>query len=147
MADKTMSILAFAENVAESHKCNLLCTNADVEIAEEKLKGEHVYRFLQGAESGYFDVIAHPDRIFRRCSVWNTDMEAVSNEIIQTAIKADIPLEMNISSVESPINYKREFWCLVPNTAKRVIGFDAHSLYEMELRYNSVTERLKKFEE
>ena len=46
MADKTMSILAFAENVAESHKCNLLCTTADVEIAEEKLKGEHVYRFL-----------------------------------------------------------------------------------------------------
>lgn len=113
---------------------------------------ENEYRLLgkalvQGIATGYFDIIAHPDRIFRRCSVWDTDMEAVSNEIIQTAIKADVPLEMNLSSVESPINYKREFWCLVPNTAKRVIGFDAHSLYEMELRYNSITERLKKFEE
>lgn len=111
---------------------------------EYKLLGKAL---VQGAESGYFDVIAHPDRIFRRCTVWDSDMEAVSNEIIQAAIKADIPLEMNLSSVKSPINYKCEFWRLVPDTAKRVIGFDAHSLYEMELRYNSVTERLKKFEE
>lgn len=111
---------------------------------EYKLLGKAI---VQGVSTGYFDVIAHPDRIFRRCSVWDSDMEAVSNEIIQTAIKADIPLEMNLSSVESLINYKREFWRLVPNTEKRVIGLDAHSLYEMELRYNSVTERLKKFEE
>lgn len=111
---------------------------------EYKLLGKAL---VQGIATGYFDIIAHPDRIFRRCSVWDTDMEAVSNEIIQTAIKADIPLEMNLSSVESPINYKREFWRLVPDTAKRVIGCDAHSLYEMELRYNSGTERLKKFEE
>lgn len=113
---------------------------------------ENEYRLLgnaivQGVESGYFDVIAHPDRIFRRCSVWDSDMENISNEIIQAAIKADIPLEMNLSSVENPINYKLEFWQLVPDTVKRVIGFDAHSLYEMELRYNSITERLKKFEE
>ena len=111
---------------------------------EYKLLGKAL---VQGIATGYFDIIAHPDRIFRRCSMWDTDMDAVSNEIIQTAIKADIPLEMNLSSVEISINYKREFWRFVPNTAKRVIGFDAHSLYEMELRYNSVTERLKKFEE
>lgn len=120
--------------------------------ASTEFLNENEYKMLgkaivQGAESGYFDVIAHPDRIFRRCIVWDSDMENVSNEIIQAAIKADIPLEMNLSSVENPINYKREFWHLVPDTAKRIIGFDAHSLYEMELRYNSITERLKKFEE
>ncbi len=37
---------------------------------EYKLLGKAI---VQGAESGYFDVIAHPDRIFRRCSVWDTD--------------------------------------------------------------------------
>lgn len=110
---------------------------------EYKLLGKAL---VQGIATGYFDIIGHPDRIFRRCTVWDSDMEAVSNEIIQAAVKADIPLEMNLSSVENPINYKREFWRLVPNTAKRIIGFDAHSLYEIELRYNSITERLKKYE-
>lgn len=86
---------------------------------EYKLLGMAI---VQGVESGYFGVIAHPDRIFRRCTVWDSDMEAVSNEIIQAAIKADIPLEMNLSSMESTINYKREFWRLVPNTAKWLLA-------------------------
>lgn len=113
---------------------------------------ENEYKLLgraltQGIATEYFDVIAHPDRIFRRCTAWDPDMEAVASEIIQAAVKAHIPLEMNLSSVENPINYKREFWRLVPDTAKRVIGFDAHSLHEMKLRYNGIAERLKKFEE
>lgn len=106
---------------------------------EYKLLGKAI---VQGAESGYFDVIAHPDRIFRRRTVWDTDMEAVSNEIIQAAIKADIPLEMNLSSVENPENYKRQFWQLVPDKVKRVTGFDVHSLNEMESRYMGIAERL-----
>lgn len=111
---------------------------------EYKLLGKAI---VQGVESGYFDVIAHPDRIFRRCSAWDTDMETVSNEIIQAAIKADIPLELNLSSVESPKNYKRQFWQLVPDNARRIVGFDAHSLHEMESRYMGMAERLNKFEE
>lgn len=111
---------------------------------EYKLLGKAI---VQGVESGYFGVIAHPDRIFRRCSVWDKDMEDVSNEIIQAAIKSDVPLEMNLSSAENPKNYKRQFWRLVSDKAKRVIGFDAHSINEMESRCMGIYERLNKFEE
>lgn len=110
---------------------------------EYKLLGRAI---VQGAESGYFDVIAHPDRIFHRCSVWDTDMETVSNEIIQAAIKADIPLEMNLSSVENPKNYKQQFWRICPDKVKRVVGFDVHTLNDMKLRYVGISERLSKFE-
>lgn len=111
---------------------------------EYKLLGNAI---VQGVKTGYFDAIAHPDRIFRRCSVWNSDMKAVSFAIIQAAITANIPLEMNLSSVECPKNYKTQFWQLVPEEARRIVGFDAHSLQEMESRYTGVSEMLSKFEE
>lgn len=109
---------------------------------EYKMLGQAI---VQGAKSGYFDVIAHPDRIFRRCSVWDEEMEAVSTKIIHAAITANIPLEMNLSSVENPKNFKPQFWQLVPEAVRRIIGFDAHSIYEMETRYKEMSERMEKF--
>ena len=111
---------------------------------EYKLLGRAI---VEGAKTGYFDANAHPDRIFRRCSVWNQDMETISAAIIQAAISAEIPLEMNLSSVESPKNYKRQFWQLVPDEAEQIIGFDAHSLHDMESRYTGISERLCRFGE
>ena len=101
---------------------------------------------VQGINSGYFSAAAHPDRIFRRCTEWDKEMEAVSEEIINAAVKADIPLEMNLSSAESPAYYKCEFWKLVPDTVKRITGYDAHSLLEMETRFNEMDTLLKRFE-
>lgn len=109
---------------------------------EYKLLGKAI---VQGAKTGYFNAIAHPDRIFRRCAVWDSDMENISRTIIQTAAAMNLPLEMNLSSVENPKNYKRQFWQLVPDDVKRMIGFDAHSLDEMESRYTGISERLQKF--
>lgn len=111
---------------------------------EYRLLGQAI---VQGAKTGYFDAIAHPDRIFRRCAVWDSDMEAVARAIIQTAAAMDIPLEMNLASAEDPKNYKPQFWRLVPNEAKRIVGFDAHFVGEMESRYLGVAERIQKFEE
>ena len=98
---------------------------------------------VQGIRSGYFDAVAHPDRIFCRCSIWNAEMAAVSTEIIQAAVNADIPLEMNLCSAESPVCHKREFWQLVPERAKRIIGYDAHSLYEMKSRWRRMDKLLQ----
>lgn len=109
---------------------------------EYKLLGNAI---VQGAKTGYFDAIAHPDRIFRRCAVWDSDMENVSRAIIQTAISMDLPLEMNLSSVENPKNYKRQFWQLVPDEARRIVGFDAHFVGEMASRYTGISERIQKF--
>lgn len=110
---------------------------------EYKLLGNAI---VQGANTGFFDVIAHPDRIFRRCVLWNDDMKTVSSAIIQAAITANISLEMNLSSVECPKNYKTQFWQLVPEEARRIVGFDAHSLHEMKSRCIGFSERLSNFE-
>ena len=117
--------------------------------SHEYLK-ENEYKLLggaivQGIKSGLFYAVAHPDRIFRRCNTWNDDMKAVSMQIIQAATDADIPLEMNLSSVEYPGAYRKEFWDLVPETAERITGFDAHSLNEMESRQHRMDELLNCF--
>jgi len=109
---------------------------------EYKLLGNAI---LQGINSGYFYAVAHPDRIFRRCGEWTDDMEDISVRIIRAAAEADMPLEMNLSSVESPSLYRTEFWRLVPENGRRMIGFDAHRLEDMRTRYIEVDKRLKCF--
>ena len=99
---------------------------------EYKLLGKAI---VEGAKTGYFHATAHPDRIFRRCHSWNNDMERMASEIIQSAVNADIPLEINLASVENPIYLKQEFWELVPETAKRIVGYDAHSIDELKSRF------------
>ncbi|MBR1529880.1 MAG: PHP domain-containing protein [Oscillospiraceae bacterium] len=90
---------------------------------------------IQGIKTGYFNAVAHPDRIFRRCTGWNDEMKKLSSEIISTAVSVHIPLEMNLASFENSRYYRREFWQLVPEKAERIVGLDAHSLYELESRY------------
>ena len=99
---------------------------------EYKLLGKAI---VEGAKTGYFHAIAHPDRIFRRCHSWDNDMEKIASEIIQSAVNADLPLEINLASVENPIYLKQEFWELVPETAKRIVGYDAHSVDELKSRF------------
>ena len=111
---------------------------------EYKLLGKAI---VEGAKTGYFDAIAHPDRIFRRCNSWDSDMEKMSEAIIQSAIIADIPLEMNLASAENPIYYRKQFWALVPDTVKRVVGFDAHSIDEVKSRYSAISRHLMAFGE
>lgn len=120
--------------------------------ADEEFLTANEYKLLggaivQGAKTGYFDVIAHPDRIFQRCTEWNSDMEDVSRAIIQTAAAMDLPLELNLASAENPKKYKRQFWQLVPDEARRIVGFDAHFVGEMESRYTGISERLQRFGE
>ena len=105
-----------------------------------KYLNENEYKILgkaivEGAKTGYFNAIAHPDRIFRRCDSWDRNMEKMSVAIIQSAINADIPLEMNLASAENPIYFRQEFWELVPETAKRIVGYDAHSVDELKSRF------------
>ncbi len=99
---------------------------------EYKLLGNAI---VEGEKTGYFHAIAHPDRIFRRCCSWDNDMERMASGIIQSAANADIPLEINLASVENPIYFKQEFWKLVPEIAKRIVGYDAHSLGEIKSRF------------
>ena len=36
---------------------------------------------IYGIRTGYFDVVAHPDRIFRRCREWTEGCNHIAREI------------------------------------------------------------------
>ena len=89
---------------------------------------------VQGIQSGHFDAVAHPDRIFRRCRTWTSAMEQVSSKIIHAAYTQGMPLELNINSVNMKYQYWLEFWQLAEANT-RIIGLDAHGKDELLRRY------------
>lgn len=92
---------------------------------------------ILGIKSGYFSTVAHPDRIFRRCTEWTEEMDIISDSIIQAASEEDIPLEINLSSLEDPHYYRSEFWNRFKGGEKTVIGLDAHSISEFKDRFTN----------
>lgn len=87
---------------------------------------------MEGMATGLFQVLAHPDRMFRHCGKWNKSMEQMSKELIKAAVQHKIILEQNLSSMKKENNYRVEFWNLVPSTAKIYIGTDAHAVNQLE---------------
>ncbi len=83
---------------------------------------------VQGIKSGLFDVVAHPDRIFRNCTVWTPEMAELSQKIIDAVRGTDIFLEMNYSSSIKKNHYWTEFWDMVPKDVKTLKGLDAHEV-------------------
>lgn len=90
---------------------------------------------MAGIKSGYFDAVAHPDRIFRRRTSWDQDMEAMSVRIIEAAHEANILLEQNRESMEYENYYWPQFWSLTGEGIKVITGLDAHSISDMARRY------------
>lgn len=87
---------------------------------------------IRGMESGYFDIVAHPDRIFRRQKKWSEGMQAISGHIIQTAREYKIPLEQNEASKKEKYHYWNEFWNQATGV-QMIHGLDAHSIAEIRL--------------
>lgn len=106
---------------------------------------------VQGMKTGLFSVVAHPDRIYRRCKQWTSEMVEVAEKIIKTAVETNTILERNLSSYEKfvaktrPSFWKNEFWDLVEdynktavNKVKIIEGLDAHSSEEMISRFKYI---------
>ena len=93
---------------------------------------------VQGIESGRFSAVAHPDWIYRQCTDWTEDMATAASEIISAADRAHMPLELDLSSMECGM-YRQEFWDMVPTHMERITGLDAHSVSELEERYNTIS--------
>lgn len=87
----------------------------------------------EGIDTGYFDVVAHPDRIFRK-KVWDTSCDVVAKKIIETAKENNVLLEKNYSSMANENYYRNEFWNLASGVSI-IYGYDAHSVEEMERIY------------
>lgn len=88
---------------------------------------------ISGIESGLFDIVAHPDRIFRRCSCWSDNMNIKSQKLIDAAIKNNVILEKNFSSKKEKRYFWKKFWKLVPDVQYIKYGCDAHSLNDMKI--------------
>lgn len=48
---------------------------------------------IYGIRTGYFDVVAHPDRIFRRCREWTEGCDHIAREIGVSVARQAMPLE------------------------------------------------------
>ena len=107
--------------------------------SSEKNELEHIgcmKAMMQGIESGLFDIVAHPDRCFKRRKEWTDDMIELSRSLINAAKAADMKLEKNLESMRRKRNYREEFWGLVPDTADVVVGTDAHSIDELVKKWD-----------
>ena len=113
---------------------------------------------IEGMKTGLFNIVAHPDRFFRRCKKWTAEMTDISNELIATAAQNNVILEKNLSSYEKLVeksNYiywRNEFWNLVdrynfdtPEPVNTIIGFDAHSTDQMIKRMDYANNLEKSF--
>ena len=87
---------------------------------------------IQGINSGYFDAVAHPDRIFRRQKTWSEDMDAMAEQIIACACKMNIPIEINEASKNQNNHFREEFWDKA-GAAQVIHGVDAHALDELRV--------------
>lgn len=94
---------------------------------------------MAGMETGYFDVVAHPDQIFRRTKKWNLDTEELSRKIKVRAMQTGTILEKNISNMFEKKRknlFQKEFWTDLPIGLETIYGVDAHSIEEMKINYN-----------
>lgn len=86
---------------------------------------------VEGMRTGLFDVLAHPDRAFRRHKIWDLDVMRAGREVVSEAIKHGVWLEKNYSSMRRKFQYWEEFWN--EDTIKyQLYGYDAHSVAKME---------------
>lgn len=93
---------------------------------------------VQGINTGLFDVVAHPDRAFRRCRQFGHREIEAAKSVIWAAVSNGVYLEKNYSSMCRKNQYKEEFWTLLPAKAMVLNGLDAHSINEMKKGYNGV---------
>jgi histidinol-phosphatase (PHP family) len=87
---------------------------------------------IDGINTGLFDVVAHPDRIFRRRLRWTEKMNVVSKTMIDAAKENGVLLEENESSKKRMCCYWKQFWELVPG-GMIIRGLDAHSVKELKI--------------
>lgn len=86
---------------------------------------------IEGVRSGFFQVIAHPDRcICRYTDGWNGQIETDCRMLLSEVQKHHVILEQNRKSI------CREFWKMVPGDVYFLKGCDAHAVNELYLSKN-----------
>lgn len=87
---------------------------------------------ISGIETGLFDVVAHPDRAFRKREFWDDKCTMLSKKLIDCARQNNVILEQNFSSMQYKNYYWQEFWDLVPPENQIIQGIDAHNIEDLD---------------
>ena len=117
----------------ENNKHHYYFDNMDDINAIERYKND----VCDAIKSGHFAYIAHPDLFFNRITEITPKILGFCREIVETAIKYDTPLELNLGGVRwnniiaeknhgFPYPSKAFFKIVSELGAKVVIGIDAH---------------------
>ena len=101
------------------------------EIAESVIRGIKTY---------IFDGVAHPDRVFKKETIWTDKMQHLREIIVQETGRRAMFLEQNESSKKEPYNYWPQFWKVAERMRNDfsselliINGLDAHSTKEIML--------------
>lgn len=118
------------------HMYEVIPNQYSFSLSKERLQKEECYglasAIMMGMNTGYFNVLAHPDRVFRRIEVWNDDMAELVKEIINSAKENDVILERNLSSKKDS-KYYDKFWAIVPEDVNTIVGYDAHNVDDLRI--------------
>ena len=145
LRDNRLEVLVLGQHMAEDTPGSYTFSWDKGRLAKEEYiaLGNAV---CEGMGKGYFSVLAHSDRIFRRQRAWTEDMQQIANKIIQTAAENNVPLELNMHSVAMKHQYWPEFWESLLPESKVLVGLDAHSVDELERRYERSRQWSKKLQ-
>lgn len=101
----------------------------------------YIKKVLEGLNSGFFDILAHPDIFMMFYKKWDKWAILASKNIIETAIKNNVYLELNangirkgkVTNLDGVETYRYpyiEFWHLVASykDAKVIISDDSHNV-------------------
>ena len=122
LADNRLEFLLLGQHFSEDPRCEGEITCDYLQLGND---------IVAGIESGHFSAVAHPDRIFEKCTVeWSDEMEALAQRIHWASIQHRVPLEYNMHSIYHPAIFRWAFWLTCPES-ERIIGLDAHSVNDM----------------
>ena len=93
---------------------------------KEKIYAGLMEAQIEGIQSGFFQVIAHPDRcICRYMDGWNRQIEMDCRTLLREAQKHHVILEQNRKCI------CQEFWKMVSRDVFFLNGCDAHTINEL----------------
>lgn len=124
---KEMDLLMIGQHFYENPDGSWSHSNED---RTEEYKGA-CKAIVQGIETGFFDVVAHPDRCFSRRKVWDEDMQRAAQAVITAAVQGHVALEQNYSSMQRKRQYWENFW-VGASSAQIIRGYDSHWVDKME---------------
>lgn len=85
---------------------------------------------VEGMATGYFSVVAHPDRIFMYEKEFGPEAKQIAQRVITAAQMFDVKLEKNLSAKQG--QYFPRFWHMVPRSVRTLQGLDAHQLKHLK---------------